>query len=122
MARPPQTEAERLSFLTDQQRIDELTMKVSVSMHTDLHMKQAAAAGCAYKGVLQPFHLCCCLLEGPLSNVLCPHLSPLQHPNMVGTGFIAFPPQKPFEKPLLFQPPTISVCVGSNPLNKTSTV
>jgi hypothetical protein len=33
----------------------------------------------------------------------------ITNPNVVGSGFIAFPPQRPFEKPLFFQPPTVSV-------------
>lgn len=33
----------------------------------------------------------------------------ITNPNVVGSGFIAFPPQKPFEKPVFFQPPTVSV-------------
>lgn len=33
----------------------------------------------------------------------------MQNPNVVGSGFIAFPPQKPFEKPLIVQPPTVAV-------------
>lgn len=33
----------------------------------------------------------------------------VQNPNVVGSGFISFPPQQRFEKPLLVQPPTISV-------------
>ncbi|KAL6757906.1 hypothetical protein V8C86DRAFT_1788502 [Haematococcus lacustris] len=28
---------------------------------------------------------------------------------IVGSGFIQFPPQRPFEKPVFFQPPTVSV-------------
>eukprot|EP00955_Chlamydomonas_euryale_P052871 355301-Chlamydomonas_euryale.AAC.7 len=45
---------------------------------------------------------------------LCAQLPPLpslslQHPNVVGSGYISFPPQQRFEKPLLVQPPTISV-------------
>ena len=33
----------------------------------------------------------------------------MQNPNIVGSGYIAFPPQKPFEKPLIVQPPTVAV-------------
>jgi D-serine dehydratase len=35
---------------------------------------------------------------------------------MVGSGYIQFPPQRPFEKPVMVQPPTVSVRgVGCNP-------
>ncbi len=40
------------------------------------------------------------------------HMGPsctLQNPNVVGSGYIAHPPQKPFEKPLTVQPTTIQV-------------
>ncbi len=33
----------------------------------------------------------------------------ITNPNMVGSGYIAFPPQRPFEKPVFVQPPTVSV-------------
>ncbi|EFJ43345.1 hypothetical protein VOLCADRAFT_106826 [Volvox carteri f. nagariensis] len=32
----------------------------------------------------------------------------LQNPNVVGSGYIQFPPQRPFEKPVVFQPPTVA--------------
>ncbi|MEW5311656.1 MAG: hypothetical protein WDW38_003351 [Sanguina aurantia] len=32
----------------------------------------------------------------------------IKNPNMVGSGFISFPPQKRFEQPMVFQPPTVS--------------
>lgn len=49
-----------------------------------------------------------CLLHlvALLRTYLAPHA---QNPNVVGSGFISFPPQQRFEKPLLVQPPTISV-------------
>lgn len=36
----------------------------------------------------------------------------ITNPNVVGSGFISFPPQKPFEKPVFFQPPTVSVSMA----------
>lgn len=33
----------------------------------------------------------------------------LQNPNIVGSGYIQFPPQRPFEKPVQVQPPTVAV-------------
>ncbi|KXZ41410.1 hypothetical protein GPECTOR_485g427 [Gonium pectorale] len=32
----------------------------------------------------------------------------ITNPNVVGSGYIQFPPQKPFEKPVVFQPPTVA--------------
>lgn len=32
-----------------------------------------------------------------------------QNPNVVGSGYIQFPPQRPFEKPVQVQPPTVAV-------------
>lgn len=36
-------------------------------------------------------------------------LSCVQNPNVVGSGYIQFPPQRPFEKPVQVQPPTVAV-------------
>ena len=33
----------------------------------------------------------------------------LQNPNVVGSGYIQHPPQKPFAAPLQMQPPTVAV-------------
>ena len=55
-----------------------------------------------------PFPLC--LPPSPAHPQLRPFaVSLVQNPNVVGSGFISFPPQQRFEKPLLVQPPTISV-------------
>eukprot|EP00884_Botryococcus_braunii_P015563 jgi/Botrbrau1/2690/Bobra.0203s0033.1 len=35
----------------------------------------------------------------------------ITNPNVVGSGYIQHPPQRPFEKPVLVQPPTIVVDV-----------
>eukprot|EP00192_Tetraselmis_astigmatica_P015147 CAMPEP_0117655226 /NCGR_PEP_ID=MMETSP0804-20121206/4168_1 /TAXON_ID=1074897 /ORGANISM="Tetraselmis astigmatica, Strain CCMP880" /LENGTH=151 /DNA_ID=CAMNT_0005461567 /DNA_START=88 /DNA_END=543 /DNA_ORIENTATION=+ len=32
----------------------------------------------------------------------------IENPNIVGSGYIQFPPQKPFEQPLKMQPPTLA--------------
>lgn len=33
----------------------------------------------------------------------------IDNPNMIGSGYIQFPPQRPFQQPLMVQPPTVAV-------------
>jgi hypothetical protein len=33
----------------------------------------------------------------------------ITNPNVVGSGYIQFPPQRPFEQPIKVQPPTVAV-------------
>ena len=44
-----------------------------------------------------------------LSRVVTEVLCHLQNPNVVGSGYIQHPPQKPFAAPLQMQPPTVAV-------------
>ena len=44
-----------------------------------------------------------------LSRVVTDVLYTLQNPNVVGSGYIQHPPQKPFAAPLQMQPPTVAV-------------
>lgn len=90
-----------MSFQTNQERIDALTLQIHVGDEI------AGRGGLVYA---ESCNLACACV-GHSNTVVSDLWYPLrlQNPNVVGSGFIQHPPQRPFERPMLMQPGTIQV-------------
>ena len=78
---------------TDQDRKDEQTMRIEASRYSSGDPERDHV-------LLRPL----AVAHSPCDFRKCP-----QNPNVVGSGYIQFAPQKPFERPVQMQPLTVAV-------------
>jgi hypothetical protein len=75
-------------YRTEQERIDAITLEIKVR-HA-VSVPSVPVMFCSFLGIESLLLL-------------------LQNPNVVGSGYIQHPPQRPFSQPLQLQPPTVAV-------------
>ncbi len=118
-------------FVTDQDRIDAQTMEIKVQGMAVPSMTSGCdhrlKTGLGREGIVFPFRFVrgscpqrlrkrwpiavapCYTVCNPGSPVTLVHSVSLSQAATVGSGYIQLPPQRRFERPAVFQPPTLAV-------------